>query len=105
MISSTTACTSVLDVDFTATFIAAVLNVLGAHVLAPNAGYPDGLLHGVAAERFAKLLVEQHFNERGDAVLLLSAGLAQRLGQFRLGAHRHAFQSAAFGHFGEAELR
>src|SRR5271168_4388973 len=79
--------------------------LLHAHVLAPDARHPDGLFHGVAAERLAKLLIKYDLDEGRNAFLLRLAGLAQRLGQFGGRSGRDALKSAALGDFGIAEMR
>jgi hypothetical protein len=53
--------------------------LLRAHVVAVDAGDNDRLLHGVAAERLAQFLIEQHLDEGGFAILHLPF---DRLGQF-----------------------
>src|SRR6476620_10770223 len=80
-------------------------HLLRAHIFTRDARYDDRLLHGVAAERLAKLLIEDHRNEGGDALLLRLAGLAKCLRQFRLRFHYYALEAARFGHLCIAEMR
>src|SRR5581483_2142778 len=59
----------------------------------------------IATERLAELLVEDHLDEGGDALLLRLAGFAQRFRQLALRLHRHALEAAAFGDPGVAQIR
>ncbi len=77
---------------------------LRSHVFAIDAGNLDRLLHRVASERLAKLLVKQNLDERCEALLLIFAGLPQRFGQFGLRLHDNALQTAAFGHSCVAQI-
>src|SRR5262245_34181634 len=79
--------------------------LLRAHVLAPDAGDDHRLLHGVAAERLAQLLIEDHLDEGRHPVLLRLARLAQRFGQLRLGPDRHALEATTLSHFRITQMR
>src|SRR6478735_2144037 len=92
---------------FTATVIAIapLRHWLRTHVLALDAGHHHGLLHGVAAERLAQLLIENDLDEGRDALLLIFARLAQGLGQFGLRFHYDTLEPAGFSHFCIAQMR
>src|SRR5690349_24390858 len=79
--------------------------LLRPHVLPLYAGNHVGRLHGIAPERLAKLLVEDHLDKRADPLLLRLARFSQRLRQLALGFHGHSLQTAAFGELGIAEMR
>src|SRR6185369_9362741 len=80
-------------------------DLLRAHVFAADTGHHRRLLHRVAAERLAELLIENHLDEGRHALLLSLAGRAQRLGQLGLRLYCHAFQSATFRDLCIAEMR
>src|SRR5581483_2408965 len=105
----TSSSTTVLDAaaGFTATVIlvSPLGHLLRAHVLALDAGDGHRFLHGVAAERLAQLLVENHLDESGDAFFLRLARLTQRVGELLLRACDDALEAAAFRHLGVGEMR
>src|SRR5262249_15636393 len=80
-------------------------HLLRLHVLTPDPRHDHRLLHGVAAERLAQLLIEDHLDEGGDAFLLSFTGRAKRLRQLRLCFHYYALEAAGFGHLCIAEMR
>src|SRR5262249_20226346 len=82
----------------------ALNHLLGAHILTLDAGHNYGLFHGIAAERLAKLLIEDYLDESRDTLLLRFAGLAKRLRQFGLCFHYNAFEAAGLGHLRVAEM-
>src|SRR5579885_320947 len=80
-------------------------DLLRPHVLTFDPGDDNGLLHRVAAERLAELLIEQDFDEGGLALLLRFASILQRLRQLLRRLHGDALQAAALRDFCVAQMR
>ena len=79
--------------------------MLWTHVFTFDARDHHRLFHGVAAERLAKFLIEDDLDEGRDALFLRFARLPKRLGQFGLGFHHDALETASFGDLCIAEMR
>src|SRR6476646_5239791 len=72
-----------------------LLGHLRPHILALDARHHDRLLHRIAPEGLAQLLIEDHLDECGDTFVLRLARLLQRRGQCSLSLDRYALQPAS----------
>src|SRR5690606_33157642 len=72
------------------------IHLLRAHVLTIDAGNDRRLLHGIATEGLAELLVEDDFDESRDALLLRLARFRDRRLELVLGARDDTLEPAAF---------
>src|SRR6476661_10908242 len=79
-------------------------HALRPHVLALDPGDNHRLLHRVAAERLAELLVEDHLDKGCDLALLRRARLFQCRRQFVLRFDRHALETATLRNLGVAQI-
>jgi hypothetical protein len=73
-------------------------SLLRAHVLSLDASDHNWLFHGVTPERLAELLVQQNFDEGGDAAFLSLARLSQCVRQLRHGLDLNTLQAAGLSH-------